>query len=868
MSESNSAIEIEGAELPDFLRRRSAEIVTRWTDVAGKLLPARALSERALTNHIPDILECIAGIIEAKLVGEVGSTGDGPDIHALDRLGRGYNLEEVIKEYTLLRRCILRLWQDEVSAAVRVAEVTGLQDAIEQCIAESAERFARERERTLRVLDKVSEVAFGSSDQQGFFQQMIQAVIDAMEIVDFAAIMLREDDMLTLRAYGGIEAKEEALTGFSVRIGEGVAGKAAAERCPVFVQNAADDALVKSLAVRKAKLRALYSVPLTANGDVIAVLLMGSRTASEFSDDDRLLFESIASRASLVIQSALLQEQLRESSARNAAILGAALECVISTDHDGRIVDWNKAAERSFGYSREEAIGADMADLIIPQRHRAGFRARYSHYLATGEEAEFFNRRLEMEGLRRNGEVFLAEVTIIRVPGPKPLFTGFIRDITEEQQVRHERERLIRDLSHAEDVQRFLSDSSKQLSESLDYEDTLATIAQLIVPKIADWCAVDMLEQGQLRCVSTAHREPHKAKLVRAAARRYPPAQDGPQDIPHAAHSGRSHFVNDIPGSKLMELARDEDHLRLIETLGFRSYVSVPISIRGMVLGAITAVRVDSARQYTEADVRLLEELALRVAIAIENARLYSESQSAVRTREDVLAVVSHDLRNPLNTITMSANVLQLMLASAGDEAQQRKQIGIILRAVQRMDHLIRDLLDMASIHKKRISVEPRPTQLLPLLKEVFELHQGAASEAGLVLRQDLGVEDIKVSCDHNRLIQALSNLLGNAIKFCADGDTVTLAAERLDGEVIISVADTGPGMPEGELAEIFNPYWTTATQGTPGTGLGLSTTKTIVEAHGGRIWVESELGAGATFFFTLPVASKAHNNRPELKGQ
>lgn len=837
--------------LHKFLLARCDDIVAAWMKGARELSPARLMSSRALSDHVPQILERIAGLIEARLAGQPASLGDGPKAHAIERLARGYSLEEVIKEYTLLRHCVLDLWEQETGGIVHIGELRGFEDALEYCIGESAARFQNERERTLNALDQLSEAAFGSSDLDSFLKQLLQWISKTMEVVDAGAILLQDGDVLRVRAILGVE---EVADGVSVSVGEGFAGKIAAAAHPAFLGKTAGDGFLDNEVLRNAQVCALYGVPLMVEDKVIGVAQMGSCTASEFSKDDKLLFGTMVSRALLVIQSAQLQADLRESSARNEAILDAALDCVISMNGDGYIVGWNHAAERTFGYSRAEVIGADMADIIIPPSYRAAHRAGVNRYLTTGEQ-RYFNRRIEFDGLRRDGSEFPVELTITRVAGDKPLFTGFVRDITDEKKAEHERSRLVEEVTRARDVQRFLSDASKHLAESLDYEATLASIAQLTVPRMADWCAVDMIQEEHLHRVSVAHTDPLKTEFVQELIHRYPLNPGELRGIPQVVRTGHSELVSQITDEFLTEIARDEAHLQILRTLGLKSYIITPVSIRGTVLGAITVVSAESGRQYSEADVLLVEELALRVATAIENARLYSEAQAAVRAREDVLAVVSHDLRNPLNTISMNANVLRMTPPSSSAEGEQCKQIDMILRAVGRMKHLIGDLLDIASIQAKRLSLEASATKLVPLLCEAFETYEPVAKEAGISLRQEFAVGRTEVRCDHNRLIQVLSNLLGNAIKFCSVGDVITLGAARRDDEVVISVADTGPGIPTDELAEIFNPYWTAAREGTRGTGLGLYITKGIVEAHNGRIWVKSQPGIGTTFFFTVPTA-------------
>jgi len=250
----------------------------------------------------------------------------------------------------------------------------------------------------------------------------------------------------------------------------------------------------------------------------------------------------------------------------------------------------------------------------------------------------------------------------------------------------------------------------------------------------------------------------------------------------------------------------------------------------------------------------LAEDLARRAATAIENARLYADAQKAIRLREHVLAIVSHDLRNQISVVSMGANQLARK-ASALDGIDFKKPIETLQRTANNMQHLVGDLLDMASIQAGRLSIEQQPVEFKPILVESCQSHEPMARAKGLRLLSDLTVGDVEMLCDRDRIVQVLANLLGNAIKLCERGDSITLRAEVRDGDVLVAVSDTGPGIPRDKLQTIFEPYQTIHHHGETGTGLGLYITNSIVQRHGGRIWVESELGVGTTFFFTLPRA-------------
>jgi len=680
--------------------------------------PARDLSDSAIVDHLPRILALIADFVEAGRADTPVSLGSLPKAHAVDRLARGFDLDNIVTEYGLLRRTILDQWESRIGPTIDLSELRNLDISLDELLRQATVRYAEAREKLLKAVDRISEAALGAGDLDTFLADLLRATLESTESVDTAVMLLREGDTLHVRAAVGLEEGMDET--FSITPPGGIAGHVAAARQPIFIRDAATDPRVISPAIRAKGVRAIYGVPLTRDDTVIGVAHIGSLTASEFSEEDKLLFRTMASRATSVVIKA----------------------------------------------------------------------------------------------------------------------------------------QLLADLRRAESAQRFLSEASKQFAQSLDYEATLKKIAHLAVPTIADWCVVDVVENGRIRRVSVAHTDPGKEKLAYELEERYPVDPDAPSGIPSVLRTGRPEFVPEITDAQITAVARDPSHLEILRGLGLKAHIIVPILSRERVLGTIALVTAESNRRYSERDLRIAEDLASRAAAAIENARLYAEAQNAVQMRERVLAIVSHDLRNQLGVIAMGANLLSRR-TSALDEADVRKPIETVQRTATSMQHLVGDLLDMASIQAGRLSIERQPTEIKPILLESCENHQPMARDKALTLRTDVPVDGVQVVADRNRILQVMANLLGNAVKFCDAGDVVTLRAETQDRDVLISVSDTGPGIPQQELTNIFEAYRTVERPGQSksGTGLGLYIAKGVIERHGGRIWVESEIGVGTTFFFTLPRA-------------
>jgi len=399
----------------------------------------------------------------------------------------------------------------------------------------------------------------------------------------------------------------------------------------------------------------------------------------------------------------------------------------------------------------------------------------------------------------------------------------------------------------------FLYEASALLASSLEYEATLTSVAKLAVPRVADWCSVELAQDLALGKgpVIVAHRDPAKIELARELGRRYPPDPNAPTGSPNVVRTGRSELYAEIPDALLVAGTHDAEHLRLARALGLCSAIIAPMKARGKTLGAISFFSAESGRRYGAADLEMAEHLARRAGLAIDNARLYEQAQEAVRAREEVVAIVAHDLKNPLNAILMGAGLLR---RSDGDPTRVRHHADAIERSVHRMRSLVRDLLDLSRLEAGRFTLERQPHALAPLVAEALSLVQAQAQEKGLTLRAETGAAgDVRVLCDRERVLQVFSNLLGNAVAFTPAGGRVTVQAHASGADVVLSVADTGPGIAHDEQRMIFERFWKSRSS-RHGTGLGLSIAKGMVEAHGGRIWVESRPGEGAVFLFTLPV--------------
>jgi PAS domain S-box-containing protein len=573
---------------------------------------------------------------------------------------------------------------------------------------------------------------------------------------------------------------------------------------------------------------------------------------------------------------AIYQHMLRREAERRAAELTAVIESIpeaVFIADTRRFTIANRRALELLGVSRLDELPESHVDVL-------GFiKARN---VKTGEplsaEERGFARAFrgettvyELAIVRADGEerIVRSAIAPIETDGKIELAVGVTTDITEEKRYQRERAELLdrerRARGRAESAElgeRFLSEASAILNSSLDYERTLERVTHLAVPGLADWCSIDLVgDDGVLRMVNLAFADPAQREVARGLSERYPVAAASPIGAPEVVRTGEPQ-MGEVDDHMLATIAHDEVHAELIRSLRLTSYIVVPISARGRVLGAMSlAMTQSSGRRYARQHLEIAEHLGRRAGLAIENARLYRDAQEASRTREQVLAIVSHDLRNPLSVILMSA-ASTMRRARESQDAWLIKQSEVVHRSASRMEHLIADLLDMASIHSGRLKIEPRSQAIGDVIREAVELHHPLALERGIALEAVVEVPpETPAVYDRERVLQVLSNLLGNALKFCKAGDGITLRVQRRDGEghLVITVADTGPGISRAEQQHIFEPYWSAARDGKTGTGLGLFIARGIVEAHCGHVWVDSEAGRGTEFHFTLPLAPSPH---------
>jgi signal transduction histidine kinase len=408
---------------------------------------------------------------------------------------------------------------------------------------------------------------------------------------------------------------------------------------------------------------------------------------------------------------------------------------------------------------------------------------------------------------------------------------------------------------------KFLAEASALLDASLEYEVTLANVVRLAVPTIADFAAIGLIsDDGAMNWGCSAHRDPEKTSLT-DLLRSYPP-NVAPTTLPIslALRTGQTQVVDPVDEAFLRAVARDDAHLELLHTLAPTGYVTVPMSARGRVFGSLVlATTRESGRRFAPNDIALAEAVARRAAQAIDHAILYRAAEHAGKAREAMVAIVAHDLKNPLSTIQMATHfLLEDIVPDASERKLERDQLHAVQRAAERMYRLVHDLLDVAAAEAGQLHIERAPEPVDTLIADAIETLKPLAAAKHIDLTTIVTPALPAVFADRERMIQVFSNLAGNAIKFTPNGGAVTLGVRDADDGVEFSVRDTGPGIAADHLPHVFDRFWQASKTARMGTGLGLTIAKAIVDAHGGHIGVASEPGHGSTFSFTIPLAMNA----------
>jgi PAS domain S-box-containing protein len=541
------------------------------------------------------------------------------------------------------------------------------------------------------------------------------------------------------------------------------------------------------------------------------------------------------------------------ASKRLAAVVRGSSDAIYTIDLDGCISSWNAAAERIFGHSANEIVGRS-SDVLVPDR----LRSEEAELIASVRRGESVHH-IQTERLRRGGRRIAMSLSLGVVEGDDSEIEGISvigRDVTAQSARDRHNEFLIR--------------ASSILFASLDIERTLNEVTQLIVPTLADLCVIHLAtEDGELdscRPAAVHHRDPDTSRLVRLMIEQYPPRADALNGPTKVFRTGTPDFLPTVPDDFPERVSDDPIRTQMLRALNVCSTLSVPLQSQGRVIGVLT-LTMTQGRMFAYEDLAFAEQLALRVAVAIENARMHSTvarslSDEVAATFEelqhanelltvseqrirDFLDMASHELRTPLTAIAgFSSTVLQRW--DALSEHERRKFMEIIDTQSQRLVRLVNDLLQLSRIDRRTP------------LGDGTEVVDVAEVISAVLL--DMDCDEMVVRCapgarariPRDQLIQILVNYLANAVKYAAAPYEITVQSD--EHFTTIHVSDSGSGVPESFAPYLFEPF----TQADPskhdqGTGLGLSIVRGLAIAHGGAAWYEPSDPTGACFAVRLP---------------
>ncbi len=572
-----------------------------------------------------------------------------------------------------------------------------------------------------------------------------------------------------------------------------------------------------------------------------------SVASSDASDRERLIHDLEVHQIELEMQNRELRDahaRLAEVSEKYRELYDFAPVGYCTLDPDGRVSDVNLTCATLLGARRDELTGRSFA-AMLPRESRSVFSA---HIVRCRAERGRVTSQLALAPDARGPRIVqLVSEPMSDESGNTIAFRTSLVDIST--------------LKELEQDLVLLSRAGETLTASMDRAGTLDAAARITVPALADLCIIDIVgDAGVVGRARVMFGDRDKAALAeRLRSFNDHPGWQSPQR--RVIASGEPILLAEVSDQIRDRISYDDRDAATLRAANIRSVMVVPLAAHSRVIGAMTFAAAESGKRYTTSDLVLARAVASRVALALDNVRLYAEATRATAARDATLAVVAHDLRSPVQTILMGASIVMSTADDPTRRAERHRSLTSIHRSAERMARLIRDLVDVSSIEAGRFSVTTTPQSLGALVEESIEALRDGAEARAVRLTSELPVGDgFEVEADRDRMEQVLGNLIGNAIKFTPRNGAIVVRAERRDGEVWLSVTDNGPGITPAQLPHVFDRYWQAPETARFGHGLGLTIAKGIVEAHRGRIWVDSELGAGTTFYVALPPVRASHD--------
>lgn len=540
-----------------------------------------------------------------------------------------------------------------------------------------------------------------------------------------------------------------------------------------------------------------------------------------------------------------LEERTEEAEAGRrtvTAIVEAVADGFVAFDSELRYSYVNGRAADMWRLSPEALLGRTPRE-VWPGFNGSPFIAMFERVLASGTPEV-------MEGYASS---LRAPIEMRVYPSSGGGLVAFFTDVSERRR--------------QEEAATFMAEASRVLASSADYQTTLTNLATAAVPRLGDWCAVDVLAEPESRAwppsierVAVVHQDPAKLSLARTLTTRFPQDWSRETGTPGVLRTRQPMFIPDVSDAMLTAGAQNEDHLAILRELHFRSIIIVPLVARDRVLGTVTLVMAESERHFTEADLALAVDLGQRAGVALDNARLLRDAQEANSSKSHFLANMSHELRQPLNAITGYADLMTMGVRGPVTD-QQREDLERIKSSSTHLTALISDILEFAKIEAGHLAYNLTSVPVDATLSEVASFIEPSVRTKHLTFSLERSDPNIAVRADRDRFIQAVLNVLTNATKYTPINGSLTVSCAITGAEhdaVAIRIADTGIGIPADKLSTIFEPFVQvnrSFKRPAEGVGLGLAIARDITRYMGGDLMVESEEGVGSTFTLTLPRA-------------
>jgi PAS domain S-box-containing protein len=558
--------------------------------------------------------------------------------------------------------------------------------------------------------------------------------------------------------------------------------------------------------------------------------------------------------ADTLAQAAQARAEAELTASRNQfeAILGGIADGVIVQESDARFVYANDAAARLAGFdSASEYLTATATEISSRLEVTDALGQPFDYEQLPARRALRGEVAPEMVVQYRRRDTWerrwsLTRARLVHGADGQPLAISIFHDLT--------------DRIRAEQRLAFLAEAGARLGMSLDERETLEAVTELAVQQIADWAVVYFPDEHNeaLHRIAFAHKEHTRLDVAQELEDRYPlrPAPDS--TLWRVQEHGESVLTHDLSDAVLVRVARDAEHLRLLRELQLVSAMYVPLQARGRSLGVLALFTdSNSGRRLEAEDLAVSEEIARRLALAVDNARLYRQTRDAIRARDEFLSLASHELRNPVAAISGTAQLIErARLRHQLDDRLIDRYMSVIQRTSAHLAHLTEDLLDVGRLQEGRLPLRFEEMDLAELVRGIAAREQSRAEGAHISLA--LECDPCQIVADADRLEQVITNLLENARKYSPQRGSIQLQLCVFDDGRLLAVRDHGIGLPAGSAERIFEPFGrarNATERNIPGLGLGLYISRQIVERHGGRLWAESRgEGHGTTFRLWLPA--------------